>query len=241
MPLRDHFRRPNGRPPHWDQVHGFWPSELIRSLNRTLPPGYRAAPLIHIAGRELDVAALENEDVTGGVGSGGGGTATLTQVAPSLEIDTDPPDVDEYALRVYEANTGERLMASVEFVSPANKDRPESRRMFVAKCAGLLNQGVCVSIIDCVTNAHFNLYADLLDFLGHTDPAMAGPPVPHIYAATLRKREVYPRWRLALSAHPLRVGQPFPVLPLWLTDALHLTLDLEATYEETCRTVRLPD
>ncbi len=241
MPLRDHFHRPNGRPPNWDQVHGIWPTVLIQHLNRTLPPGYRAAALIHIAGRELDVAALEDEDMTAGRGSGAGGTATLPLAAPSLEIDTDPPDVDEYSLRVYEANTGERLVASVEFVSPANKDRPESRRMFVAKRAGLLNQGVCVSIIDCVTNSHFNLYADLLDFLGHTDPAMAGPPVPHLYAVTIRKREASPRWKLETWAHPLAIGQPLPSIPLWWAVSEGTVLDLEGTYEETCRTVRLPE
>jgi Protein of unknown function (DUF4058) len=238
MPLRDHLHRPDGRPPNWDEVHGFWPGELIRSLRGRLPSGFRATLFIHIAGRELDLAALENENVSG---TGGGGTATLTQLAPSLTLDIDPPDVDEYSLRVYEANTGERLVASVEFVSPRNKDRPESRRMFVAKCVGLLNQGVCVSIVDCVTAHHFNLYADLLDFLGHSDPAMAGPPVPHLYAVTLRRREEFPRWRLDLWAHRLAVGGPLPSLPVWLTDTVHVTLELEPTYLETCETLQLPE
>ena len=123
MPLRDHFHRPDGRPPNWDQVHGFWPSELIRRLNRSLPAGFRAASLIHITGRELDVVALENEDVPA-VSGGGGGTAALPLAAPALEVDTDPPDQDEYSLRVYEANTGERLVASVEFVSPGEQGPP---------------------------------------------------------------------------------------------------------------------
>jgi hypothetical protein len=238
MPLRDHFHRPDGRPPNWDEVHGYWPSELIRRLSPTLPPEFRATALIHIAGRELDLAALENEALSD---MGAGGTATLSQVAPSLDLDTDPPDVDEYSLRVYEANTGERLVASVEFVSPRNKDRPEARRMFVAKCVGLLNQGVCVSIVDCVTNAHFNLYTDLLDFLGHSDQNMAGPPVPHTYATTLRKLELFPRWRLQTWAHPMAVGQLLPTLPLWLTDTLSVALELEPTYTETCRILRLPE
>lgn len=240
MPLRDHFHRPNGRPPNWDEVHGFWPGELVRSLFGTVPPGFRATTLIHIAGREFDLAALENEEASGG-DTGGAGTRPQLALAPSLATDTDPPDADEYSLRVYEANTGERLVASVKFVSPRNKDRPESRRTFVAKCAGLLNQGVCVSVVDCVTAAHFNLYADLLDFLGHADPLMAGPPVPHIYTATLRKREVFPKWRLETWAHTLAVSQPLPPLPVWLTDSFHLSLDLETTYQQTCRYLQLPE
>jgi hypothetical protein len=73
---------------------------------------------------------------------------------------------------------------------------------------------VCVSVVDLVTDKHFNLYADLLDFLGHSDPLMAGPPVPHLYAVTLRKREEFPRWRLETWAHTLAVGQPLPTLPI---------------------------
>ena len=43
------------------------------------------------------------------------------------------------------------LLAAIEIVSPANKDRPENRRAFAAKCAALLRQGVAVSILDVVT------------------------------------------------------------------------------------------
>jgi hypothetical protein len=37
----------------------------------------------------------------------------------------------------------------------------------------------------------------------------------------------------------MAVGQPLPVLPLWLTDERAIPLDLEATYEQTCRDLRL--
>lgn len=72
-------------------------------------------------------------------------------------------------------------VAAVEIVSPANKDRPEHRRMFVAKCAALLAQGVCVAVIDLVTTRRFNLYSDLLDLVGHTDPSLTPEPPP-LYA-----------------------------------------------------------
>jgi hypothetical protein len=35
------------------------------------------------------------------------------------------------------------------------------------------------------------------------------------------------------------VGRPLPTLHLWLDDALGVTLDLEATYEDTCRVLRI--
>src|SRR5271157_5354199 len=81
--------------------------------------------------------------------------------------------------------TQHRLVAAIEIVSPANKDRPEHRNVFVAKCVALLQKGVAVSIVDLVTVRQFNLYFELLAMIGHTDPTMADPPA-HLYAASCR-------------------------------------------------------
>ena len=86
------------------------------------------------------------------------------------------PDYDEYEVRVYDAKRGRQLVAAIEIVSPANKDRPEHRNVFVAKCAALLQKGVAVSIVDLVTVRHFNLYAELLAFIGHADPTLGAEP-----------------------------------------------------------------
>ena len=51
---------------------------------------------------------------------------------------------DEYEVRIYDVERERRLVAAVEIVSPANKDRPEHRRVFVTKCAALLQQRVSV-------------------------------------------------------------------------------------------------
>src|SRR5438105_15541063 len=49
---------------------------------------------------------------------------------------TDLPAQDTFEVRVYDEQRGARLVAAIELVSPANKDRPEHRRAFVLKCAG---------------------------------------------------------------------------------------------------------
>jgi hypothetical protein len=41
-------------------------------------------------------------------------------------------------------------------------------------------------------------------------------------------------WRIALA-----VGEPLPTLPLWLLGGLCLPVELEATYERTCREQRI--
>jgi hypothetical protein len=47
-------------------------------------------------------------------------------------------------------------------------------------------------------------------------------------------------WLIESWSQPLSIGQPLPTLPPWLADDLAVPLDLESTYEETCRILRLP-
>jgi hypothetical protein len=39
--------------------------------------------------------------------------------------------------------------------------------------------------------------------------------------------------------HPLQLGQPLPALPLWLAEDFAVPLELEASYEQTCRDLRI--
>ena len=104
---------------------------------------------------------------------GGVATAVSAPPRPTLTLVTDLPAPTAYEVRVFDLETGNRLVAAVEIVSPANKDRPEHRRAFVAKCAALLQEQVSVTIVDLVTTRHFNLYGELLELIGETDPALA--------------------------------------------------------------------
>lgn len=68
----------------------------------------------------------------------------------------------------------------------------------------------------------------------HRDPAFGREPPP-TYAATCRKATADGKTRLEAWAYPLVVGQPLPTIPVWLSPDLHIEVDLEASYEETCR------
>ena len=155
-------------------------------------------------------------------------------------METELPDQDEYEVRIYDERHGRRLVAAIELISPANKDRPESRRAFVGKVAALLQRNVCVSLVDVVTIRDFNLYADLLEFIGGDDPALREKGPPSLYAVTVRGRK-RPRRRSLLETwfYPIHLGQPLPSLPIWLDVDLSLSLDLESSYEETCRFLRI--
>lgn len=148
-------------------------------------------------------------------------------------------DQYEYEVLVYDQSRSRQLVAAVELVSPGNKDRPETRRALVTKCAALLQQGVCVSMIDLVTTRHFNLYTDLLTLIGRSDPAFAPDP-PTIYAVTCRGRKIGRDTKLEAWAHRLAIGEPLPTLPLWLSEDLAVSLELEPSYEETYKVLRIP-
>ena len=194
MPLRDHFHPPLSTARSWDELHGQWPAMIVIDLSKRLPPRFVASPRIHLgAGFEIGLAATDAGPpppfaADPGASGGGGGPATAVWAPPepTLAVETDLPAQDEYEVRVFEAER-RRLVAAVEIVSPANKDRPEHRRAFVAKCAALLQQGVAVTIVDLVTARRANLYADLLDLLGETDPSFSPDPAP-LYAAACRWR-----------------------------------------------------
>src|SRR5262249_36285381 len=98
---------------------------------------------------------------------------------------------------------------------------------------------ICVSIVDVVTVRQFNLYTELLTLIGKEDPTLGTEP-PHLYAVTIRGRTgAGPRALLDTWFYPLTPGQPLPSLPLWLTAERSISLDLEASYEDPCRVLRI--
>jgi hypothetical protein len=217
---------------------------IVDALSRRLPERYIAEPRVHLGtSMEIDVATYE-DDYGGSLSAGGltdqGGLATSIWAPPrpTLVVSTDSPSQDEYEVRVFDTKTGRRLVAAVELVSPANKDRPENRLAFVAKCSALLQNRVCVAIVDIVTSRTFNLYKDLMDLLGQTDPALAAGPPP-LYAVACRWAGNGSSWLLETWSHSLTPGLPLPTLPLWVADDLAVPLELEASYEETCRILRI--
>ncbi len=220
---------------------------IVLALAPKLPSRYAAAPRVQLGGSaEIDIGTFdEDEASTSGLNSGSGNgadggvaTAVWAPPAPTRTLVTGFPAQDAYEVHVFDLESGSRLVAAIEIVSPANKDRPEHRRAFVAKCAALLQEQVSVTIVDVVTTRHFNLYGELLELIGETEPAL-GTDAPAVYAAACRGTRRDSTWLLDTWISPVAVGQPLPTLPLWLADNLAVPLELEASYEETCRILRI--
>jgi hypothetical protein len=206
-------------------------------LNETLlPEGYFAEEHAHAGARiEIDVATFADEAVPSAARNVTVATQTYTPPAPPVVPAAFP---DEFEVRVYEAEGGARLVAAIELVSPANKDRDGYRRAFATRCAGYLAQGIAVIVVDVVTNRSGNLHGDILQLLGHGS-STGLPDNTDLYAVAyrpvVRKRaEVIEPWPTVLA-----VGGELPTLPLALNAELCLPIDLEAAYTAACNRRRL--
>jgi Protein of unknown function (DUF4058) len=244
MPLRDHFRPPVENEHSWDELHGMWPAVIVQQLFPKLPQGYIAAPRVHLGTAfEIDVSTFESDaPARADLPSDGSSVVAVARWSPpkpTFTLETELPDQDEYEVRIYDARHGRRLVAAIEIVSPSNKDLPESRRAFVAKIAALLQHDVSVSVVDIVTIRQFNLYADLLELIGGSDPILGAQP-PALYAVTARGRKRGDKKPLLDTwFYPLGLGQSLPTLPIWLDADLGVFLDLETSYEAACHVLRI--
>jgi hypothetical protein len=93
-------------------------------------------------------------------------------------------------------------------------------------------------MVNLVTNRALNLYFELLKFLEERDPALGAPPINVrrcLYIAPARQTQRLENLELTSA-----VGESLPPeLPLWLSPDLAIPLDLEASYEQTCRDLRI--
>jgi hypothetical protein len=253
MPLRDHFHSPLHDMTAWESFHAGWPMVIVQGLSGHLPHHYCAEPRVQCGLLlEIDVATAEQDELDSpSLASDGNDSGVAPKVwapdpptgvwapdPPTLDVATDLPAPDEYEVQVFDRKRGRRLVAAVEIVSPRNKDRPDHRRAFVAKCAALLQQHVSVTIVDLVTTRHFNLYSDLLKLIGQVPSPLASDQP--LYAVACRGTKRGDKWLVETWAETLTLGQPLPTLPLWLADNLAVPLALEESYEETCRALRIP-
>ena len=165
MPLLDHFRPPVHGPRRWEGFHHAWATFIAQQLNEhTLPPDYYAESEISVDPElEIDVATMERTD--SGHGSKASGTAGWVPPRPRIEARVDFARLDTYEVRIYRDLGGAELRGAIELISPSNKDREGSRRTFAAKCAGYLQHGIGVAIVDVVTARSANLHEELFDVL----------------------------------------------------------------------------
>ncbi len=242
MPLQDHFHPPLSGRRHWQAFHNAWATKLAEDLNLKLPERYFAEPNVQF-GIEIDVATLKEHDA-----SSSSGQPAESEMAPRASAWSPPaptmtmpfPLVEDIVeIAVFNGEAGPELVGAIEFVSPANKDRRETRDAFIAKCRAYLQQGVGLIVVDIVTSRLADLHSDLLAAL-QSGSTRSGAPVPtstgqqiSLQAAAYRPMGRDSNATLAIWREVLSLQKALPTLPLCLRGGICLPVELEETYERT--------
>ena len=121
---------------------------------------------------------------------------------------------DEIEVQVFATVTGATLVGAIELVSPGNKDRPETRRAFAAKCVAYLTRGIGLIVVDVVTNRLANLHNEVIGLLGRDEPFLLAASAT-TYAVAYRPSPLPSGDQIEIWPKPLHSGSRFLCCP-WL-------------------------
>ena len=235
MPVHDWTRVDAGI---FHDFHNAWITELRNALNGgILPDDYYALAEQH-AGRSVpDVLTLHASRPNGESSSfppSGPGTAVL-ETPPKVQrmltaVETYRQRRRTLAIRHI---SGDRLVALLEIVSPANKDRRLSVRVFVAKVLEALHLGIHVLLLDLLPPSKRDPRGMHGAVWNYFDEEPYDLPVekPLTLASYAAGSPVH-----AYVEH-LKINAPLPDMPLFLHSDRYILVPLEATYQATYRGV----
>lgn len=235
MPLLDHFHEPLDPRADWQSFHNCWATAIAADLDRTLPARYFAR--VHVdpgQAIEVDVAesTLSHEiEVNGNTFQ----VAVDPYEPPPARVTLPAVFPDDLEIQVCDAERGARVVAVIELVSPTNKNGLSSLRALAAKSATYVHRGVGMLAVNVVTTRHFKLTAMDLRIVGGDTL----PDADKLYAVSYRPVHRAGRNYLDIWRKTLAIGESLPTLPLALRGYGCIPLDLEASYMEARRRIRL--
>jgi hypothetical protein len=235
MPIHDWTRVSHGT---WHDFHLAWIAEIRNALNDgLLPPDYYAQAEQIAGPLGPDVLTLQEPDSppNGKADAGAGGVAVAT-ARPRARL-TAEAEMDDYVLKrrtiVIRHNSGDRIVALVEIVSPGNKSARHALNSFVEKAQEALYRGYHLLIIDLFppgprdpNGIHAAIWSGLSD---EPFAPLPGEPLTLVaYSAGPRK---------TAYIEPTAVGRVLIDMPLFLAPEWYVNVPLEATYEAAYRGV----
>jgi len=233
MPIHDWTRVSHGT---WHAFHLSWISEIQESLNDGLLPPRYYAQAEQIAGPlGPDVLTLQEPDTPPANGKpaassddGEGGVAIAT-APPRMRL-TAEAEMNDYILKrrtiVIRHNSGDRIVALLEIVSPGNKSAQHAIDSFIEKAQEALYRGYHLLIVDLFppgprdpNGIHAAIWSGFSD-----EPFVLPPDEPLTlvaYSAGQRKKAYI---------EPTAVGRLLIDMPLFLTPERYVNVPLEETY-----------
>jgi hypothetical protein len=235
MPMHDWTRVPAGI---FHAFHNTWIGDLQRALNdHRLPPEYYALGEQRAGDIGPDVLTLHSEDEPSREDvfsrpddDGNGGMVAVAEAPPRVSITQDAEDLAFYLARqrnvVIRHVSGDRVVAIIEIVSPANKHTQRAVDDFVDKVVAALGDAIHVLLIDALPPSLRDpdgMHAAVWDRL------MAGSyQAPEDRPLTLASYAA--RRTIKAYVEPVRVGSSLIDMPLFLRPEHYIPVPLEMTY-----------
>lgn len=235
MPVHDWTRVEAGI---FHAFHTAWVAEIQHALNGgILPQGYYALAEQHAGSYIADVLALHASPESGELPPlppATGGTSVAEAPPRVRHIQTTGPAVVTRRRTVAIRHvSGHRLVALVEIVSPANKDRTEHIEEFAVKVVSALERGVHVLLVDLFPPGLIDPYGMHGAIWQHLDQADGPYNLPAGEPLTLAGYAAGPAVEAYLEH--VAIGAPLPEMPLFLRPDRYVNAPLEPTYQAAYR------
>jgi hypothetical protein len=213
--------------------HVLWIPEICKTLNEgLLPDGYYALPEQHAGYAIPDVLTLHASPPSfepPPLSPTSGGTA-VAEVPPRVrrtQVVTESLRGRRRTLAIRHVS-GHRLVAMIEILSPANKDRAESVHEFATKAVSALELGVHLLLVDLFPPGPHDPHGMHGAILALIDDQGEPYDLPRDEPLTLASYAAGPRVEAYLEH--LAVGAPLPEMPLFLNPDRYINVPLEPTY-----------
>jgi hypothetical protein len=235
MPVHDWTRVEAGI---FHAFHVAWIPEIGKALNGgLLPEGFYALAEQHAGHVIADILTLHASPASLEplpLPPGTGGTA-VAEAPPRVQRreTVEPATLARRRTLAIRHVSGHRLVALLEIMSPANKDRPQTAEQFAAKAVEALDAGIHLLMVDLFPpgpgdpEGMHGLVRRRLERWEEPYALPADRPV------TLASYAVGPQVEIYLEH--LAVGASLPEMPLFLSCDRYVNVPLEATYQEAYR------
>ena len=218
--------------------HTVWIGQIRTALNSgLLPQGYYALAEQHASRSVTDVltlhaSAVPQEPLPLPPASGGTAVADAPPKVRRRQTVEQAALTRRRTLAVRHVS-GHRLVALLEIVSPANKDRPGHVEEFAAKAVSALDLGVHLLVVDLFPPGRYDphgMHGIIRQRLEQSDEPY---DLPADEQFTLVSYAAGPQVDVYLEH--VAVGAPLPEMPLFLRPDRYINVPLEPTYEAAYR------
>jgi hypothetical protein len=221
--------------------HTTWITEIQNSMNHgILPAEYYALAEQHMGGNIADILTLrvpqsDNDSSSAdsySSDSNGGQSTTAVLARPKTTVHeiVNADNIAELARTIaIRYVSSHRVVAMIEIISPANKDREDSVAAIVGKTVRALSQGIHVLLVDLLKPGSYDPHG-LHQRLRQACSTLESDPEDSSALSILVSYQSFRRHFEAFIEFP-KYREAIPAMPVFLSQSNYVNVPLEETYQ----------